>query len=193
MSTNCFHSHISIYPILILFTNSKHVLYSLDPFSKLWIQSKRLVTISVSLCTQTGSHYLTIQVLNTIVCFIVVWYSSVTSVHNNLEHGLVIVTYLISFIYMSTHKASAAKCLREHQAWSRQPAIWALPQSSLRRLALSKLFTSQSTSYQTMCTVSERSSIKGTHQCKPTWSSSFTLKHLVSISMPPCGTLYTYT
>ena len=104
------------------------------------------------------------------------------------------ITYSISIICMSTHKASIARCLCEHQAWSRQPAIQALLWSSLRRLALSMLFTSQSTSYQTTCTVSERSSIKGTHQCKPTQSSSFTLwQYLVSISTPPCGTLYTYT
>ena len=46
----------------------------------------------------------------------------------------------------------------------------------LRGLTLSMLFTSRSTSYQTTCTVSERSSIKGTHQCKPTSSSSFALQ-----------------
>ena len=47
----------------------------------------------------------------------------------------------------------------------------------LRRLTLSMLNTSWSTSYQTTCTVSKRSSIKGTCQCKPTWSSSFALWH----------------
>ena len=81
----------------------------------------------------------------------------------------------ISLICMSPHKASATRCLCEHQAWSRQPAIWALPQSPLRRLTLSVLFTSWSTSYQTTCKVSKRSSIKGTCQYKPTWSSSFAL------------------
>ena len=52
------------------------------------------------------------------------------------------------------------------------PGIVMVP---LRRLALSMLFTSWSTIYQTTCTVSKRSSIKGTCQCKPTQSSSFAL------------------
>ena len=38
------------------------------------------------------------------------------------------------------------------------------------------LFTIVTTSYQTTCTVSERSSIKGTHQCKPTCSSFIALR-----------------
>ena len=42
---------------------------------------------------------------------------------------------------MSAHKASAARCHLEHQAWSRQPAIRALPQTPLRGLALSVLLT----------------------------------------------------
>ena len=86
------------------------------------------------------------------------------------------IAYSISLICMSTHKDSAARCLQEHQAWSGQPAIQALPWSPLRRLTLSMLFTLQSTSYQTTCTVSKRSSIKGTRQCKPTRSSSFALR-----------------
>ena len=49
--------------------------------------------------------------------------------------------------------------------------IRALATAPLRRLALSVLFTIATTSYQTTCTVSERSSIKGTCQCKPTRSS----------------------
>ena len=68
----------------------------------------------------------------------------------------------ISLICMSSHKASATRCLSKHQAWSRQPAIRALPQLPLRRLALSVLFTIATTSYQTTCTVSE--TIKGTRQ-----------------------------
>ena len=69
--------------------------------------SQRLVMMSASLHTQTGLHCLTIQVLNTRVCFIDIWYTSLTSVHYNLEHGLVIVTgnfsplnlnYTISFL-----------------------------------------------------------------------------------------------
>ena len=90
-------------------------------------------------------------------------------------------TYPISLICMSTHKASAARCLCEHQAWSSQPAILALPWSPLRGLTLSMLLTWSTTSYQTTCTVSERSSIKGTCQCKPTWSSFFALRHTGSV------------
>ena len=86
------------------------------------------------------------------------------------------ITYPISLICMSTYKASAAKCLHEHQTWSWQPAIRALPWSPSRRLTLSVHFTWWSTTYQTTCTVCERSSIKGTHQCKPTRSSSFALR-----------------
>ena len=61
--------------------------------------------------TQTGSHCLTIQVLNTRVCFIDSWYISLTSLHYNLEHGLVTVTesfsllnldYTISFVKVQT-------------------------------------------------------------------------------------------
>ena len=74
----------------------------------------------------------------------------------------------ISLICMSTHKAIAARCLSYHQAASGQPAIRALATAPLRRLALSVLFTIVTTSYQTTCTVSERSSIKDTCQCKPT-------------------------
>ena len=58
---------------------------SFDSMYKL--QSKGLVMMSVSLCTRTGLHHLTIQVLNARVC-----YTSLTSVHNHLEHGLVNVT-----------------------------------------------------------------------------------------------------
>ena len=85
---------------------------------------------------------------------------------------------LSSLICMSAHKASAARCHLEHQAWSGQPAIQALPQSPLRRLTQSVLITSPSTSYQTTGRVSERSSIKGTRQCKPTRSSSFAIRHV---------------
>ena len=81
----------------------------------------------------------------------------------------------ISLICMSTHKASATRCHLEHQAWSGQPAIQALATAPLRRLTLSVLFTIMTTSYQTTCTVSERTSIKGTCQCKPIQSNSFAL------------------
>ena len=62
---------------------------------------------------------------------------------------------------MSTHKAVTTRCLSYHQAASGQHAIRALATAPLRRLALSLLFTIMTTSYQTTCTVSERSSIKG--------------------------------
>ena len=90
MSTTCLHSHITIYSNLILFNDSKHELHSINFLSNL--QSKRLVTTSASLCSQTGLHCLIIQVLNTRVCFIDIWCASLTSVHYNLEHGLAIVT-----------------------------------------------------------------------------------------------------
>ena len=48
--------------------------------------------MSASLHTQTRLPNLTIQVLNTRVHSIDIWYTSLTSVHNNLEHGLVNVT-----------------------------------------------------------------------------------------------------
>ena len=62
----------------------------------------------------------------------------------------------ISLICMSTHKAMAARCLSYHQAAYGQPAIWALATAPLRRLALSVLFTIATNSYQTTCTISER-------------------------------------
>ena len=56
------------------------------------LQSKGLVTMSVSLHTQTALHCLTIQVLNTRVWFLAIWCTSLISIHYNLEHGLVIIT-----------------------------------------------------------------------------------------------------
>ena len=100
MSIASLHSYIPIYSKLILFTDSKHVLHFLDSLSKLQIQSKRLVMMSVSLRTETGLHCLTIQVLNTRVCFIDIWYTSLTSVHYNLEDGLAIMTESFSALYL---------------------------------------------------------------------------------------------
>ena len=94
MSMTCLLSNISIYSKLILATDSKHVLHFFDSLSKLQIQSKRLVTMSASLHTQTGLQCLTIQVLNTKVCFIDILCTSLTSVYYNLEHMLAIVTDL---------------------------------------------------------------------------------------------------
>ena len=70
---------------------------------------------------------------------------------------------MISLICMSTHTAMAARCLSYHQAAYGQPAIWALATAPLRRLALSVLFTIVTNSYQTTCTVSERTFNKRQH------------------------------
>ena len=69
----------------------------------------------------------------------------------------------ISLICMSTHKAMAARCLSYHQAAYGQPAIRALATAPLRRLALSVLFTIMTNSYQTTCTISERTFNKRQH------------------------------
>ena len=105
------HPQWMITPLIYSFTLSlyflrpKHISHSIDSLSKL--HGKRPVTTSASLCIQTGLPILTIQVLNTKVCFIDIWYISLTSVHYNLEHGLVIVTksfsplnldYTVSFL-----------------------------------------------------------------------------------------------
>ena len=85
------------------------------------IQSKRPVTTSASLHTQTGLHCLAIQVLNTRVCFIIIWYTSLTSVHYNLGHGLAIVTE--SFTVLFTKLSAVPKKLpagtppRGHSCW----------------------------------------------------------------------------
>ena len=55
------------------------------------ITEQRPLTMSVSLHTQTGLHWVTIQVLNTRVWFLDIWYISLTSVHYTLEHRLAIV------------------------------------------------------------------------------------------------------
>ena len=91
MSTTCLHSYISIYSELILFTDSKHELHSIDSSYKLQIQSKRLVTILVSYHTKTGLCCLTIQVLNIRACFIDIWSTFLIYVYNNLEHELAII------------------------------------------------------------------------------------------------------
>ena len=70
---------------------------------------------------------------------------------------------MISLICMSTHKAMAARCLSYNQATYGQPAIRALATAPLRRLTLSVLFTIATNSYQTTCTVSERTFNKRQH------------------------------
>ena len=57
----------------------------------------------------------------------------------------------------------AARCLSYHQTTSGQPAIQALAMAPLRRLTLSVLFTIATNSYQTICTVSERTFNKRQH------------------------------
>ena len=48
--------------------------------------------MSASLHPQTGLRHLTIQVLNTRVWFLDIWYTPVTSIDYNLEHGVAIIT-----------------------------------------------------------------------------------------------------
>ena len=67
---------------------------------------QRLVTMSVSLHTQTGWPNLTSQILNTWVHFIDIWYTSLTSVHYNLEHELAIVTESFSNLSYTTSFAN---------------------------------------------------------------------------------------
>ena len=69
----------------------------------------------------------------------------------------------ISLICMSTHKATAARCISYHQATYGQPPSGHLPRPPLRRLALSVLFTIATNSYQTTCTISERTFNKRQH------------------------------
>ena len=57
----------------------------------------------------------------------------------------------------------ATRCLSYHQAAYGQPAIQALATAPLRRLTLSVLFTIVTNSYQTTCTVSERTFNKRQH------------------------------
>ena len=63
--------------------------------------------MSVSLCTQTGLHHHTIQVLNIRVCFLNILYASLTSIHSNLEHGLAILTESFS---IGRSKGSPGMC-----------------------------------------------------------------------------------
>ena len=81
---------LSFIPNMILFKRFPHKSITLNhSLSDLIISSQRLVTMSVSLCTQTRQPNLSVQVLNIRVNFLNV---SLTSVHSNLEHGLAILT-----------------------------------------------------------------------------------------------------
>ena len=59
------------------------------------IPSQRLVTMSVSLRTQTVSHHLILQVLNKKSLLPKCLIQSLSSVVDNLEHGLAILTALV--------------------------------------------------------------------------------------------------
>ena len=102
MSMTCLHSHISIYSNLILFQIHVSSFYWLN----IQVMNTRLVMMSVSLHTQTRFHCLIIQVLNTRVWFLNIWYTSLTSVHSNLEHGLAILTESFSPLRSVLHKLS---------------------------------------------------------------------------------------
>ena len=106
---------------MLYFLIPKQILHSINSLYN--SQSKRLVTMSVSLCTPTESPFLTFQVLNTSVCFIDNWCTSVTSVHNNLEYGLAIVTesfspvnldYTTSFVQVSTRSDMTDYAIPNH-------------------------------------------------------------------------------
>ena len=59
--------------------------------------------MSASLRTQTGLHCLILQVLNIKSLFLTAWYNPFTSVHNNLEHGLVTLTESFSPLKSELH------------------------------------------------------------------------------------------
>ena len=77
-------------------------------FHWLYAQSmnSRLAMMSASLRTQTGLHCLIIQVLHTRVWFLNIRYTSLTSVHSNLEHGLAILTESFSPLRSVLHNLS---------------------------------------------------------------------------------------
>ena len=67
------------------------------PFIPTWcylMVSNTCITFLLTRCTiheyKAGLHYLIIQVLHTRVWFLNIRYTSLTSVHSNLEHGLAI-------------------------------------------------------------------------------------------------------
>ena len=105
MSMTCLNSHISIYSNLILFQIHVSHFHWLNA----QVMNTRLVIMSASLCTQTGLHCLIIQVLNTRVWFLNIQYTSLTSVHSNLEHGLAILTESFSPLKSELHN---------HPCWS---------------------------------------------------------------------------
>ena len=84
------------FPFIPKYVLCFHWLYAL-------FMNTRLVTMSVSLCTQTVLHCLIIQVLNTWVWFL---NASLTSVHSNLECGLAILTESFSPLRSVLHNLS---------------------------------------------------------------------------------------
>ena len=78
----------------------------------------RLVTMSVSLRTQTVSCCLTIQVLNTRVCFLNLILTCLTPIHSNLEHGLVIPTESLNPLRSVLHNLP---CWSPKQMWCNKP------------------------------------------------------------------------
>ena len=94
-SNNGFTLNSSIYSKLILFTDSKYELNFL--WLHVQITEQRLVKMLESLCTQTGLHCLTSQILNTRVWFLDIWYTPFTSVQYNLDHGLAIITLSLNY------------------------------------------------------------------------------------------------
>ena len=76
-------------------TLSYSSIYSLDS-SMHKLQTKRWVTMSASLHILTGLHCLTIQVLNTRVWFLDIWYTSLTFVNKNFSP--LNLDYTVSFV-----------------------------------------------------------------------------------------------
>ena len=88
MTMTCLHWYISIYSKLILFTDFKHVSH----FIWLCVQIIEQKTGNKWVYALIGLCCITIQVLNTRVCFLDIWYAPFTSVYYNLEHGVAIIT-----------------------------------------------------------------------------------------------------
>ena len=147
--TTCLPSHTFIYSKYDIVKRFPYTFLTLNnSLSNLIIPSQRLVTMSVSSRTQTVSHCLIIQVLNIKSllpkCLI---QSPFTSVINNLEHGLAILTEsfspLRSVLYNLSCWSPKQKCVLSYAipfytmytqtrlnwfplAWTshRQPELW---------------------------------------------------------------------
>ena len=103
--------HIATYKKWIIFPCKESlVLMNVNDlhFHWLYVQSinTRLVMMSASLHTQTVLHCLIIQVIHTRVCCLNIWYTSLTSVHSHLEHGLAILTESFSPLKSALHNLS---------------------------------------------------------------------------------------